>query len=263
MSNSVPPVLPFLLALEETRASRALDGETQTVEVAMLSDERLETIRQYSKEWTEWPCDDGEFISCAYELLNEVDRLRAENDRLSGIEQDLERTEQNAQRDSGHWQVAYGVLNTLMHHVRIPATFISQAELERWWAAWKAGWDFIRMAPPLRPSDGVDGVTMVQSREMAWQRAQIAEAEVSCLRARNAELTQENDRLQPYADRLADRAGENYQRAIRAEKRNAELVKVLRRAEWGNSRCPECYSLPPTHYPDCDMDAALNSSPSD
>ena len=34
MSNSVPPVLSLFLALEEAIASRALDGETQTMHVA-------------------------------------------------------------------------------------------------------------------------------------------------------------------------------------------------------------------------------------
>lgn len=69
------------------------------------------------------------------------------------------------------------------------------------------------------------------------------------------------DRLQTFADRLADRAGENYQRVIRAEQRVAELHDMLERVQWGNTgACPECKRLPPTHALDCALDAALRGA---
>jgi len=82
----------------------------------------------------------------------------------------------------------FQALDVLMRHVRIPMQFISKSEQERWWQAWQVGWDAIGMVPPIRPSDGVNGIEMVQSRDIAWERAEKAEVEVDRLRARVTEL---------------------------------------------------------------------------
>lgn len=40
--------------------------------------------------------------------------------------------------------------------------------------------------------------------------------------------------------------------------RNAELVDLLERVQWGNTgACPECHALPPRHAPACVLAAAL------
>ena len=62
MSNSVPPVLPLFLTLEEARASRALDGETQCVAIAQpvaeftvkcASPERIAALEALLRRWVD------------------------------------------------------------------------------------------------------------------------------------------------------------------------------------------------------------------
>lgn len=103
-----------------------------------------------------------------------------------------------------------------------------------------------------------------------------AETDVETLRARVAELEEQDNRVQAMADRLAEQAAEHLLRARAAERRVAELVAVLRSVEWNGAVvltvagcppnvvavCPICQNPKKSqrHYSDCALDAALRKA---
>ena len=92
--------------------------------------------------------------------------------------------------------------------------------------------------------------------------------EVERLRARNAELEEQNARWQVMVDRIAGQSADYLLRAREAERRIAGLVAVLREVEWsgvrkedGETICPTCLWLKDDgHAPDCALDAALRGA---
>ena len=72
-----------------------------------LSEERLAEIQGYAREFDRWDGDDGEFVSCAFELLAEVERLRQLQEAVTTMPPDTRYEPRVAARLLWHWEQTF------------------------------------------------------------------------------------------------------------------------------------------------------------